>query len=195
MGLFGINWKQALMGIGETALNIGASMIPGGSMAKRMAKKALKGLSRGVGVTKDLLSGGGGIPDFGEFSKNFDDKIRKGVDEAKEAVEAQGKALRGAMDGMKSELEGQLKQQGEKFDQEIKDLNKQIAKLEVKKSIFQQQLAYQQNWISDKEGYEKQLTVMTEKWTNSEKKLEQVKDLIANEQFEKLKQLIKEGKI
>jgi hypothetical protein len=74
------------MGIGETALNIGASLIPGGSVAKKMTKKALKGMSRGVGVTKDLLSGGG--IDMGEFSKNFDDKIRKGVDEAKEAVEA-----------------------------------------------------------------------------------------------------------
>lgn len=47
------------MGIGETALNIGASLIPGGNMAKKMAKKALKGMSRGIGVTKDLLGGGG----------------------------------------------------------------------------------------------------------------------------------------
>src|SRR2546421_11633742 len=99
------------MGAIETAVDVGASFIPGGSMAKKMAKKALKGVSRGVGFTKDLLNSGSGDP-FGDLSANFDDKLRKGLDQAKSDLENESKKLQGAMDGMKSELEGQIKQQG-----------------------------------------------------------------------------------
>ena len=45
---------------------------------------------------------------------------------------------------------------------------KKVYQLENQKSILLQKLAYQQNWTKDKEVYEKQLTVMTEKWNNSE---------------------------
>src|SRR5437868_4403811 len=116
------------MGAIETAVDVGSSFIPGGSVAKKMVKKGLKGVSRGVGFTKDLLNGGG-IDGLGEISANFDDKLRKGLDQAKSDLENESKKLQGAMDGMKSELEGQLKQQGEKFDEEIKKQDAKIAAL------------------------------------------------------------------
>jgi hypothetical protein len=37
--------------------------------------------------------------------------------------------------------------------------------------------------------------LMTDKWNNSEKKLDKVRDLIANDNLNKLKQWLKEGKI
>ena len=45
-------------------------------------------------------------------------------------IDAQGKALQGQIDGVKFELERQLKQQGAKFDQEIKNLDAKIASLQ-----------------------------------------------------------------
>ncbi|CAG8641647.1 10148_t:CDS:2 [Ambispora gerdemannii] len=53
--------------------------------------------------------------------------LKDGIDGVNVKVEAQGKALKGAMDGMKTELEGHLKQQGQKFDKEIKNLDAKIA--------------------------------------------------------------------
>lgn len=63
--------KDFLMGAVETALDIGASFIPGGSMAKKMAKKAFKGLSRATGMAKDLFAGGDG--GLSELTANFGD--------------------------------------------------------------------------------------------------------------------------
>ena len=71
----------------------------------------------------------------------------------------------------------------------------EITKLEVQKSIAQQKLAYQQNWTDDKAGYEKQLVVMTDKWNTNEKKLEKVRDLVASDNLERLKSLIRKGEI
>jgi len=34
--------KEFLWGVAETAIDVGASFIPGGSLAKKMAKKSLK---------------------------------------------------------------------------------------------------------------------------------------------------------
>lgn len=88
----------------------------------------------------------------------------------------------------------QIKQDNPEWDVD-NTLKGQVAKLEIKKSILQQKLAYQQNWITDKLGYEQQLTIMNEKWTNSEKKLDRFKDLFTNNEIDKLKQLLKQGKI
>ena len=71
----------------------------------------------------------------------------------------------------------------------------QIYDLEVKKSIVQQKLAYLQNWTSDKTGYEKQLAVMTDKWNDSQKKLDRVRDLISEGRLEKLKELVRSGQL
>ena len=70
--------KEFLWGVAETAIDVGASFIPGGSLAKKMAKKSMKGLARATGMAKDLFSGGGG-DGLSEFADKFGD-YKKGTD-------------------------------------------------------------------------------------------------------------------
>src|SRR4051794_34180194 len=104
-----------VLGLAETI----AAGIPGGGMV-------MKGISKGIGMVKDLQAGVALDKKFSELSKNLDG-VRNGLDEANQKIESQGKALKGQIDGVKSELEGVIQQQGEKFDQEIKDLDKRVA--------------------------------------------------------------------
>ena len=67
--------KEFLWGVAETAIDVGASFIPGGSLAKKMAKKSMKGLARATGMAKDLFSGGGG--GFSSLADKFGDLQKK----------------------------------------------------------------------------------------------------------------------
>ncbi|CAG8778181.1 169_t:CDS:1, partial [Ambispora leptoticha] len=83
----------------ETALNIGASVIPGGSFVKKTLKKgvkyALKGAKFGVGATKDFLAGGNF--DFDGLSADIGD-LKNGLAGAKAQIENQSKELHGKID-------------------------------------------------------------------------------------------------
>src|ERR1700743_782577 len=102
------------LGFAETV----AAGIPGGGIV-------MKGISKGIGMYKDLQAGVALEKKFSDLSTNLDG-LRNGLDAANEKSESQGKALRGQIDGVKSELEGAIKQQGEKFDKEIENMNKKI---------------------------------------------------------------------
>ncbi|CAG8853900.1 14039_t:CDS:2, partial [Gigaspora margarita] len=124
-------------GIGEEVTKFTSKLgIPGVSAAAGL-------LSFGADRMKDLnldmkLSG---------FATDIGD-LKNGLNGANAKIDAQGKALRGAIDGVKSELEGALKQQGEKFDKEIKDLDKkQKQELESKIQEVTEQLTKAQDQL------------------------------------------------
>src|ERR1043166_998588 len=52
--------------------------------------------------------------------------LKDGQAKLNSKVDAQGKLMNKRMGDLKAELQGELKQQGEKFDQEIKDLDKKL---------------------------------------------------------------------
>ncbi|WNE40953.1 MAG: Chromosome partition protein Smc [Mycoplasmataceae bacterium] len=127
-----INWKKwgrmALGGL-ETALDLGGDFLTGGSFSKikgkikRVTKFGFKTAGIATGTFKDFLDGGDSEFDW---STEIGD-LKNGLAGAKAEIESQGKALRGEMQGIKSELQNELQQQGQKFEQEIKALDAKIA--------------------------------------------------------------------
>src|SRR4051812_5639979 len=95
--------RDFFMGVVETALDVGSSLIPGGSVAKKMVKKGLKRLSRATGMAKDLLAGGSG-DDLSELANNFGD-YKKGTDREignlKEGLKGMGDRVGGLEQGLK----------------------------------------------------------------------------------------------
>ena len=107
------------------------------------------------------------------------------------------------------------------YQQQRNNLNSQIYELQKQKDTLFQQLANTHPFLTElnhqlsikdvvikelhqhlhqkreneQSLYEKQLTIMTDKWNASERKLDRIKDLIANNNLPKLKQLIQQGKI
>src|SRR2546421_8133062 len=129
---FWSKFKSLTLGVVEEGLK----MFPGGSVLS----KGVRFLHHGVDRLKDW--------DIDTRVSGLSDQIgslKDGLNGVNAKVEAQGKALRGEMEGMKTELENQLKQQGEKFDQDIKNLDAKIATLqgEQKKQAEEQRLALQ----------------------------------------------------
>src|ERR1043166_3793045 len=63
--------------------------------------------------------------------------LKQGQAKLNAKVDAQGKLMNKRMGDLKSDLEGQLKQQGEKFDQDLKELDRKLetATGENKKAI------------------------------------------------------------
>jgi hypothetical protein len=109
--------KDFFMGVVETALDVGASFIPGGSIAKKMAKKGLKGLARATGMAKDLFAGGGGglselAANFGDYQKGADKRMgdmEKGLQGMGDRVGGLEQGLKGMgnrMGNMESEMKG-----------------------------------------------------------------------------------------
>jgi len=97
--------------------------------------------------------------------------LKDGLNNVKADMEAQGKALQGAIDGVKSELEGQLKQQGDKLAEEIKQQDAKIANLEGKqrRQAEEQKKALQRQ----KEELESQIQDAINKFSQAQKKLKQ----------------------
>jgi len=65
---------------------------------------------------------------------------------------------------------------------------------ELKEKIIFFKVRQQQNQVTNQE-YEERVKRAEEKWSNSEKKLEKIRDLLGTEQINKLKRLYKEGSI
>ncbi|CAG8551176.1 383_t:CDS:2 [Paraglomus brasilianum] len=156
-------------------------------------KSGAKWAARGVGTVKDYFAGGG--DGLGDFALNVDNQIKDGLNKCKEDIEAQGKALRGEMQGIKSELEGALKQQGEKFDEEIRKQDAKIAALsgEQKRQAEETKRALQKQ----KQQLEQAINEVEEKLMQAHNKLEKELDEFknqVNERFEECEKKILENK-
>jgi hypothetical protein len=134
---------------------------------------------------------------FGELSTNIGD-LKDGLDKVKGDIEAQGKALRGEMQGIKNELQESLKQQKEKTDEELKLLDKKLkeATNENREKIEKEVRERKKELQKQKQELTEAINTVEEKLTKAQRELEnELKDFKeeVNQRFEKQEQKIKEN--
>ncbi|CAG8660485.1 7200_t:CDS:2, partial [Paraglomus brasilianum] len=95
----------------------------GGPQAAAVASLALSSVEFAIDHLKDMLTSSA----ISGLAAEVGD-LKDGQAKLNSKVDAQGKLMNKRMGDLKSELQGELKQQGEKFDKEIKDLDKKLEK-------------------------------------------------------------------
>ncbi|CAG8455339.1 12945_t:CDS:2 [Ambispora gerdemannii] len=107
--------------VGLPAINAIQVFGVGGPQAVAAASKVLSTVEFAIDHLKDMLTSSA----ISGLAAEVGD-LKDGQAKLNSKVDAQGKLMNKRMGDLKSELQGELKQQGEKFDKEIKDLDKKL---------------------------------------------------------------------
>ncbi|CAG8669057.1 810_t:CDS:2, partial [Ambispora gerdemannii] len=107
--------------IGLPAINAISVFGMGGPQVVAAASLALSSVEFAIDHLKDMLTSSA----ISGLAAEVGD-LKDGQAKLNSKVDAQGELMNKRMGDLKSELQGELKKQGEKFDQEIKDLDKKL---------------------------------------------------------------------
>ncbi|CAG8663362.1 325_t:CDS:2, partial [Paraglomus brasilianum] len=136
---------KAVRRVGLPAINAIQVFGVGGPQAVAAASKVLSTVEFAIDHLKDMLTSSA----ISGLAAEVGD-LKDGQAKLNAKVDAQGKLMNKRMGDLKSELQGELKQQGEKFDKEIKNLDAKIdqatgqLKKDLEEEKKQRQAQYQE---------------------------------------------------